>query len=402
MTQEVIRSQFPGLQTDFVFFENAGGSQAPGCVIDAMTDFMKTAYVQTWAPYPASEAATKVFVEAHDFVKVMVNADGVGECALGPSSSVLLSHLATAVGKTLVPGDRIVISSCNHEANINPWVRLESQGIEIVFWDPDPVTTESSVDELKSLLNERTKIVAVPHTSNLLGDTMPLNEIVEAAHSVGAQVCADGVAYASHAAVDVQDSGVDFYVYSCYKVYGPHMAVLFGRTEALEPLEGPNHYFNQLSLAGKFELGCQSYEGCAGLVALKDYLRLLAGDVEFSRDTVVKAFRVAKCLEMPVMTEILGFLNSRDDVRVIGPTEVGPDRHPTISFVHDTKSPEEISDAVCAQGIGVRWGHAYAARLCSAVGVNPDTGVVRASGVHYNTPDEAMRLVSALKAAIDA
>jgi cysteine desulfurase family protein (TIGR01976 family) len=402
IAQEVVRSQFPALQSGFVFFENAGGSQMPQCVIDAMTEYMQDSYVQTGVPYPASVRATKTFEAAHKFADVFVNADDVGECCFGPSTSVLISHLANAIRPTIKPGDQIIVSVANHEANINPWVRLEEVGAEIIFWDVDSETGESDLDELQGLLNERTRVVAIPHTSNLLGDTMPVKEIASMAHAVGAKSVVDGVAYASHAAIDVSDWGVDFYVYSTYKVYGPHMAVMFGRTDAWSDLVGPNHYFNQGGNASKFELGCQSYEGAAGILALQDYLALMAGDCGFDRNSVVKAFKLAKSMEIPVMEEILGFLNSRSDVRLIGSGGIDEDRHPTISFVHESKHSQEISDRVCEKGIGIRWGHVYSARLCEAMNIPAEMGVIRASGVHYNTVDEARRLTAALEAAMDA
>ncbi len=402
LSHELVRAQFPALKSGFGFFENAGGSQVPQCVIDAMTRFMQESYVQFGSSYEHSARCSKVARDARAFYNVLFNGGGLGDAAIGPSTTALTHMLAGCFRRALRPGDEVVVSVANHEANATPWAMLEREGMVVKFWGVDPKTGASSLDELQSLLSERTKIVAFPVTSNLLGDTMPVRQIADMAHRAGARVVVDAVAYASHQAMDVQAWDADFCVFSNYKVYGPHIAGMWGKREAWLELEGPNHVFiPRDQIPTKFELGCVSYEALAGVLALGEYLRFLAGSSEVNRETVVNGFAQMKRLEEPVTRILLEFLNSREDVRLVGPTEFSSDRHPTISFAHQSKPSHEISAKVNERDFGIRHGHMYSLRLCEALGVAGDPGLVRVSAVHYNTPEEAHRLVQTLALAMD-
>ncbi|MFW5697744.1 MAG: aminotransferase class V-fold PLP-dependent enzyme, partial [Fimbriimonadaceae bacterium] len=320
-----------------MFLENAGGSQVPQSVIDRMAAFMRNEYVQTGAGYETSVHASRTFARAHTFLNRWMNGREVGQTAIGPSSSVLLHLLGRAFSKVLEPGDEIVVSQANHEANVGPWVKLKEQGVVVKFWSVDHVTGLSSIGELSAVLNERTRLVAVPHASNLLGDTMPLKEICEEAHAVGAKVVADGVAYAPHRAIDVEETGVDFYVFSLYKTFGPHLAAMFGRNEAWKKLPGVNHFFiGDDAVPGKFELGCQSYEAAAGVLGIGDYfLQLLAEEPDEdglpSRVQIERAFERIAELEHPLTEQMLDELK-RTNVRLYGSPDADAQRHPTISF----------------------------------------------------------------------
>jgi selenocysteine lyase/cysteine desulfurase len=191
-----------------------------------------------------------------------------------------------------------------------------------------------------------------------------------------------------------------FYVFSCYKVFGPHMSALFGTNEALAELTGPNHPFVPRDLIpGKFELGGVLHEGCAGLLALRPYFNFMAGraeDAAFERSTVVDAFRAMFALEEPLAARFLAFLRSKPAVRILGPAESGPNRVPTISFVHERVSTKEIASAAEKAACGMRWGNFYSVRLLERMSIDPATGVARASFAHYNTLDEVNRLIGAL------
>ena len=256
------------------------------------------------------------------------------------------------------------------------------------------------LDALDELLNDHTALVALPHVSNLLGGIVDLPEVVRMAHGVGARVVADGVAYAPHRAIDVDAWDVDWYVYSTYKVYGPHMAVLYGRDDALAELPGPNHFFvPRDDLPYQFEPGGASHEGCAGLLALGDYLKVLAGaapDAPCDRATVEAAFAVMEQLEQPLIERLLAYLHAKPGVRVIGPQEAGPARVGTVSFVHEGKSSREIAAVLDRSEVAVRHGHMYAWHLCRALGLELEDGVLRVSFVHYNTLAEIERLIEVL------
>lgn len=399
-----IREQFPALAGPTVFLENAGGSQVPAVVADAVRDYMLTRYVQLGAGYPLSQEATRVVDRAHDFVSLLFGGrDGVA--ILGSSTSALIEMLAHCYARVLKPGQEIIIAETGHEANVGPWARLERLGVTIRWWQVDPATATCSLDDLDELLSERTALVALPHVSNLLGDIVDLKIITRRCHVVGARVVADGVAYAPHRAMDVSEWDVDYYAYSCYKVYGPHMGALWARRDALSELSGPNHFFiPEDDLPYKFEIGGASHEGCAGILALAEYLRVLSGLDEHApvdRAAIEQAFAVMEACELPVQARLIGYLRERDDVRIIGPAHAGPDRVGTISFVHRSLPSRAIVAALDDSGIAIRHGHMYAYRLCRRLGLDPDDGVVRISLVHYNTIEEIERLVAALAPILD-
>jgi cysteine desulfurase family protein (TIGR01976 family) len=394
-----LRREFPALGADVAFLENAGGSQVPACVADAMHRYLRETYVQLGAGYPLSRRCTDTVERAHAFARMFVNARR-GHAILGPSTTALLNLLASCYAQVLRPGQEIVLAETGHEANLGPWKRLERCGLKLRWWRVDPATLACPLDGLRELLNERTALVALPHVSNLLGGIVDLPAVVSLAHAAGARVVADGVAFAPHRAIDVEAWDVDWYVYSTYKVYGPHLAVLYGRQDALAELPGPNHDFiARDELPYQFEPGGANHEGCAGLLALGDYLTLLAGaptGAACDRAVVEAAFAQAAALEQPLTARLLGWLRERPGVRLVGSPVADDARVGTVSFVHERKSARAITAAVDASGVAIRCGHMYAYRLCQALGIATDDGVVRASFVHYNTPAEIERLIDVL------
>jgi cysteine desulfurase family protein (TIGR01976 family) len=401
--RERIRSQFPALADDTVYLENAGGSQVPTVVADRISDYMLTSYVQLGAGYPLSQRATEIVDDAHHFVRLMMN--GIdGEVILGPSTSALLRMLAGCYAQILRPGAEIIVAQTGHEANIGPWKMLDRLGFELRWWEMDPANYRCPLSDLSELVSDRTALVAFPHVSNLLGEIVDVEGITELAHAAGARVVVDGVAYAPHRAMDVSVWNVDWYAYSTYKVYGPHMAALWGRRDALAELPGPNHFFiADDDVPYKFEVGGVSHEGCAGILGLRDYLAFVVGETDpqsLDRPTIEAAFDLMAACERPLQARLLEYLRSRDDVRIIGPADDGTSRVGTISFVHTTKSSAEITAAVDRSGIGIRHGHMYAYHLCEAAGLDPEDGVVRTSLVHYNTPEEIERLIGVFDAVL--
>eukprot|EP00897_Mesotaenium_endlicherianum_P010943 jgi/Mesen1/9878/ME000070S09167 len=473
------------------FMENAGGSQAPQVVIEAMREYMMHSYAQLGAGYPASERATRTVDAAHHAVKAFMNAEGCGEVILGSSSSQLLAMIGECYGRTLRPSDEVIVQVANHEANVGPWVRAAERAACVVKWwgvggDADPFE-QSPLEGLARLLTPRTRIVALTHVSNLLGSITDLPAVVQAGraralHALGLRVIGggthapshvsllpggaewqtreptslrqlvretvgpdtrivvDGVAYAPHRAVDVRAWGVDWYVFSTYKVFGPHMAALYGAHAALAEVapHGPNHFWILAAdVPYKFELGGPAHEGCAGLLALSHYLRVVAragetcgdgagteagggagaggvgggvgaGSVEeqlaaFDRSTVERAFARAEAMERPLQARLLECLNGKgEDVTVVGPRSADSrTRVSTVSFVHARKKSSQVSREMQAAGFAVRHGNMYAYRLVEALlpklrGNSIEEGVVRVSLLHYNTPAEVDRLCRAL------
>jgi len=398
-----IRERFPALAGETVFLENAGGSQVPQSVVDRMRDYMLGSYVQLGASYPLSVRASATVNEARAFVKTLFGG-GDGEVVLGPSTSALLQMLSDCYARMLGPGREVVVARCGHEANVGPWVRLERVGVKVRWWEVDPSSFDSPIDGLTRLLSERTALVAFPHVSNLLGGIAEVAATTELAHAAGARVVVDGVAYAPHRAMDVEAWGVDWYAFSTYKVYGPHMAALWGRREAMAGLEGPNHFFVAAGdVPYKLELGGVNHEGCAGLLGVRDYLAFLADVAQpdrLDRHGVERAFDVMAACELPVQARLIEYLLSQPEVRIVGPQHAGATRVGTVSFVHRSKRSREICDVVDRSGIAIRSGHMYAYRLCEALGLDPADGVVRVSLVHYNTLEEIDRLIVVLESVL--
>ena len=395
-TPAEVRARFPALAGGFAFLENAGGSQLPGSVIDAVGAYLAGSFVQTGAGYPKSDAATATVDEAHRFAEELVHADGVGRVVLGASATVLVGMVADAYARIWRPGDEVVIAATNHEANAGPWARLARAGATVKTWPIDPETFRCEPAALAGLLTERTRIVALPHASNIVGQVEDVARVVGMAHAVGAKVCADGVAYAPHRAVDAAALGVDWYVLSLYKTFAPHMAALFGRHEAFDELVGPGHSFiPEKAVPYRWEPGAANHESCAGFLGLRPYLAFLAGhDAYGGRSTVEAAWAEMARLERAPHERLVEGLRARG-VRFVGPGAAREDALPTVSFLTD-----EPSDAVAARvngpARGLRHGNMYAVRLLDGLGIPREPGVVRASLAHYNTVEEVDGLLASL------
>lgn len=391
-----IRAQFPALASGFKFLENAGGSQVPQSVISAVTQYFTNKYVQTGATYPASVQATESLEQAREVARTLFNGESNGQVIFGGSSSALCRMLADAYAEVLQPGDEVIVAQVGHEANIGPWVRLERQGIKVRMWKVDAESQSCRLADLEALITDRSRVLALTHVSNLLGDVVDIKSLTDVAHHNGIRVVVDGVAFAPHRALDVQDWGCDWYVFSAYKVYGPHLGVLYGSPAAAQEITGPNHFFIPNGTPYKFELGCLSHELCAGLLGLGEYLAFLGGANQFDRSAVVAAFDHMAELERPLQERLLQYLAGKEGVKVVGSANNGPNKVPTISFIHNSVPAPEIVARVDQSGIGIRHGHMYAYRLAKALGIDVGTGVVRISLVHYNTLAEVEALIAVL------
>jgi cysteine desulfurase family protein (TIGR01976 family) len=388
-----VRTRFPALAGDWIFLDNAGGSQTLDTVAERARDYLLTSDVQLGASYEISRIAQERVLDGQRAMARLVNAADPGEVVLGPSTSSLLRTLAGCLVRTLEPGDEIVVTDCDHEANIGPWVDLERYGIEIRWWKTNPETFNLETDTLESLLTPRTRLVAATHASNILGTVNPVREWADLVHRHGAMLCIDGVAFAPHRRVDVQALDVDFYALSLYKVYGPHQSVLYGKHEHLLRLPRHNHFFID-EIPYKFQPGNVNYELTWAAGAIVDYLESLGG--EGSDSQLDTAFHRIAEHEAEIGSRFLEFLAMKSSARVIGQPTMTPTRVPTVSFVVDGVKSSEIPPRVDEAKIGIRWGDFYARRLMGALGLEECDGVVRASMVHYNTLDEVERLIEAL------
>ncbi len=400
MTSDQIRSRFPALASDWAFMENAGGSQVPISVIEAVSNYYRENYVQVGAGYPHSDRATQTVADAHRFTEDLMGVGKAGKAILGSSTTQLFHTLAHAYSQILKAGDEIVIANNNHESNIGAWLGLEKQGIKIRYWEVDPVTGSLSIENL--VLTGNTKLVCFPHASNLIGEVIDVAEVTRVVHAAGGRVVVDGVAYAPHDLIEVEAWKVDWYCFSAYKVYGPHFAALFGRNDALAELHGPNHFFiNETDWPYKFELGCLPHELLAGWLGLRPYLTALADEYVYGgRKTIKKAIAAMRAQESPLVKSLYAGLANMPRVRLLGPSS-SDHRVGTLSFVVEGISSAEVVDHVHKERIAIRNGHMYAHRLCEAIGIAPEPGVVRVSVVHTNTAEEVDRFLGSVRALVE-
>jgi cysteine desulfurase family protein (TIGR01976 family) len=398
---DYVRSQFPGLANGWAFFDNAGGTQILTGVVERMNDFLFNKNVQIGGSYEVSRSAAAALRAGREAMMQFVNAARPEEIAFASSTTVALQNLARSMASQFRAGDEVIVTMTDHESNIGPWVGLEEHGVTVKFWMPDRETLELDLDELRSLLTDRTRLVAVTHVSNILGTINPIADIARVVHDNGSLICTDSVAFAPHRAIDVAELGVDFLAFSTYKVFGPHGAVLYGRYDRMAPLDNLYHYFyGKDMIPAKLEPGNASYELAYSTLGIVDYLSALgerAGQAGDTRDRIEAAWADITRHENLIGERLLKYLRSRDDCRILGRTR-GDDarRVPTISFVVDGRDSGEIARKMDAYGIAIRFGDFHARRLGEFLGLGTSNGCVRVSMTHYNTPDEVDALVKAL------
>jgi len=386
-----VRRHFPALAGDWVFLDNAGGSQTLEAVGDRVRDYLLHTNVQLGATYEPSQRSGERVRAGQAALAGLVNAADPSEVVIGSSTSALLRMLALTLGRTLAPGDEIVVTNCDHEANIGPWRDLEAQGAVIRTWSVRSDTFRLETEDLRRLLNPRTRLVAVTHASNVLGRVNPIAEWARLAHAAGARICVDGVAYAPHRRIDVRALDVDFYALSLYKVYGPHLSLLYGKREHLLALPRWNHFFiGDDQLPYKLQPGSVNYELTWGAGAIVEYVRGLGdGDLD-------DGYARMSAHERTLGTRLLDWLATKPRARVIGDAEMNDERVPTISFTVDGTPASRIPPHADRARIGIRWGDFYARRLIDDLGLSAADGVVRVSLVHYNTLEEVQRLIDVL------
>lgn len=401
-----VRSQFPMLADGYAYLDNAGGSAVLGRVADRVRDYLLNSSVQLGASYGGSVSAGERVMQARESVAQLINAYHPEECVMGGSTTHLLQILCRAIAPSINSGDEIIVTNCDHEANIGPWQRLcEERGATLRVWSVDPSSLELELKDLDALLNSRTRYVAMTHASNILGSVNPVAEVARRVHAVGGKLCVDAVAYAPHRLVDVQASGADYYVFSFYKVFGPHFAVLWGHREALLELPSLNHFFiGQEVIPYKLQPGNLNYELSYGCMGISDYLLDIGqrlGATGTPRQVMQAAFDAFEVQEDLLAETLLAFLRNAPGVRIIGkPRVTAGDRVPTISFVVAGVQSEAIVRRIDAEQIGIRFGDFYARHLIEELGLTQHGGVVRVSIAHYNTVDEMQRLVEHLARAI--
>ena len=315
--------------------------------------------------------------------------------------------LAHALGHWFAPGDEVIVTNLDHEANNGAWRRLAEAGVVVREWRIDPDSAELEIERLEALLGERTRLVCFTQCSNITGSIHDVAAITRLAHDCGALVCVDAVAYAPHRHIDVAALDVDFYLFSLYKLYGPHLGVMYGKREHLLRARGQNHFFfGEDDIPIKLNPGGVNHELTAGLPGIVDYFDAVhrhhfPGANVGLRERLGQVFDLFAAHEEALARRFVEFLTAKPEVRLIGRATGDRDRRaPIFSFVVEDRDSEEIPARVARHKIAIRAGDFYARRCIDALGLGPQNGVVRASIAHYNTVAEVDRLIRHLDAAI--
>ncbi len=400
-----VRSQFPAfnhpLSKDWSFFENAGGSYVPKNVIEKLNNFMVSTKVQPYAEYSMSKIAGENMDRATKLFANMINANE-REILIGGSTSVNLYVLSNALKHIINPGDEIIVTNQDHEANISPWRRLSEIGAKIIEWKFNKDNGELEISDLKKIINNKTKILAVTHCSNIVGTINNLKEICEIAHSHNIIVIGDGVSYAPHGFPDVKEIDVDFYTFSLYKTYGPHLALLYGKEDLLKVLPNQNHEY----LKGKYPYtinpGGPNHEELVSLIGIYEYFTNIYNHHydDNEESTLVKMNKINKLIsshEEELANPLLEYISTRKDIKLLGKNKiVNKNRAPTISILPLHKSAKELSDFLVNNKIATRNDNFYAWRCLENFGINTEDGVVRISMVHYNNSEEVDKLIKVI------
>ncbi len=403
---DYVREQFPAfrdpLSSKWSFFENAGGSYVPSNVIERLNHFMTSTKVQPYAEFDTSAIAGDNMDKATNFFAEMINADN-DEIIIGGSTTMNMYVLSNAMRSLLSPGDEVIVTNQDHEANVGAWRRLADHGMVVKEWQINKDTAELEIDDLKALLSKKTKIVAVTHCSNIVGSINDLKSIAELVHQYDAFIVGDGVSYAPHGFPDVKDLDVDFYAFSLYKTYGPHLGLLYGKKEILDTLPNQNHEFLEGDVPYTLNPGGPNHEELSCLVGVYEYFMNLfehhyPGENPSIREKIHKVNELIAEHEKDIANPLLDYLTNRSDIKLIGKNTItDKDRAPTIAFTMNNKSSKELSSELVKHGIATRNDNFYAWRCLMALGIDVDDGVVRTSMVHYNSLEDVENLINALQ-----
>ena len=401
-----IRPQFPSLALvenghPAAYFDGPGGTQVPQQVIDAIADYLTRSNSNTHGLFPTSRRSDETVLAAHQAAADLLNCD-FREIVFGANMTSLTFAVSRAIARDLSPGDEIVLTYLDHDANFSPWKALEEKGVVIRVADFRPDDCTLDTDALLSLINEKTKLVAVGYASNAVGSINQVQRIARAARDAGALSFIDAVHYAPHGPIDVQEIGCDFLACSAYKFFGPHQGILYGKREHLERLKPYKVRPAEEALPGRWETGTQNHEAMAGVTAAIDYLAEFGrhhGVTKSSRrETLNAAMSLIQQAERALFERLATGLLAVPGLTFYGirdPQQFDR-RAPTAAVRVEGHTPQQIAQRLGEQGLFVWDGNFYALNFHERLDLEPSGGTVRIGLAHYNTPEEVDRLLTAL------
>ncbi len=404
-----LREQFPSLNRirgaaarTPIFLDGPGGTQVPQRVIDAMMHYLTACNANQGGVFPTSRESDAILHEAHQAAADLLNAPSAEEIIFGANMTTLTFHLSRAFGRTLRPGDEVLVTRLDHDANVRPWVlAARDAGAAARFVDIRPEDCTLDLDDLRRQLTPRVRLVAVTCASNAVGSVNDVRRITRMAHEAGALVFLDAVHYAPHRLIDVQEWGCDFLACSAYKFFGPHVGILWGKPEHLRSLPAYKLRPATNDLPGRWMTGTQNHEGLAGVTAAIDYLASIIPSAEHRgsrRQRLARAFQLIEEHERTLAERLLDGLASRPRLRIWGITQRNRlnERVPTVSITATDGTPQQIAEHLASYEIYTWNGNMYALELTERLGLEERGGLLRLGLVHYNTSEEIDTLLHAL------
>ena len=402
-----VRSQFPSLSQTVagqpaVFLDGPGGTQVPQRVIDAISDYLKNSNANTCGAYATSRRTDAVIAGARAAMADLFACDP-DEVVFGPNMTTLTFALSRSLGRELGPGDEILLTHLDHDANVSPWRALEERGVTIRFVDVNQEDCSLNMADLAQKLNSRTRVVAVGYASNAVGTINDVREIVRLAHQKGALAYIDAVHYAPHGPIDVRALDCDFLVCSSYKFFGPHMGILYGKREHLQRLQPYKLRANTNAVPNRWEWGTLNHECIAGIAACVEYLADLGRQVDPSvstrRAALLAAYSAIQQHERGLVEMLIGGLLALPGLKFYGISDVAKlDRRcPTVAVRITGHTPLDLATRLGERGIFTWDGNYYALNLTERLDVEKDGGFLRIGLAHYNTAAEVQRLLQGLR-----
>jgi cysteine desulfurase family protein (TIGR01976 family) len=415
------RRYFPSLELDVngkqaIYFDNPGGTQVAQQVIDAMVSYFQEANANMHGAFLTSKRTDQVVAAARSAMSDFLNAASPKEIVFGPNMTTLTFAFSRAIGKMLNPGDEIIVTILDHDANVAPWLALQERGVVIRTVEVHLENVTLDMEDMRAKINERTRIIAVGYASNAVGTINDVATIVRWAHEVGALTWIDAVQFAPHGPIDVQALDADFLVCSSYKFFGPHVGILYGKAEYLDKFPAYKVRPASNSAPDRWETGTQNHEGLAGLVGVIDYLALLgheqsahyrnafdggSGEVLYGgrqRDLKI-AMQALMDYERRLSAQLLAGLREIKGIKVYGITD--PQqltwRVPTIACNLEGHSPRELADYLASEGMFAWDGNYYALGIMERLGLEERGGALRLGMAHYNTLDEIDKVLECLE-----
>ncbi len=401
-----VRAQFPSLLQRVnghpaIFFDGPAGTQVPQGVIDGITDYLLRSNANNCGAFPTSKRTDETIAEARMAVADFLNCSAK-EITFGPNMTTLTFAFSRGIGRDLKPGDEIVVTLLDHDANFAPWLALEELGVVVRKVDINESDCTLNMDDLRSKINSRTRLVAVGYAANAVGTLNDVNEVVRLAHDAGALAFIDAVHYAPHGPIDVRALDCDFLACSTYKFFGPHIGVIYGKADLLKRFQPYKVRPQYDSLPDRWETGTQNHECLAGVTAAVDYLaglgRHVAPGVADRRSALLAAYVAIQKHERTLIARLISGLLAIPGLKFYGISDARRFDHrvPTVAIRIDGYSPLQLAQYLAEQGIFTWDGNYYAINLTERLGVEKQGGLLRIGLVHYNTLEEVDVLLQSL------